>query len=195
VCTNNLVSEQDNELAVESRVRNQSKATLLLDNVHFRPADPNLFSITDLNDGVLDCAEASLTRCAESSLSLSLALSFARARSRSRQESLIRQRATCSKLAASSNSSKFNLMKPGQIRNYLYKLVPASAAVIDQAQLATNLGCIEVAWRSNFGAPGVLLSQPVERAMQLQREIEVRLAAAHASTHVSCRDADTIVGE
>ena len=187
MCTNNLVSEQDNELAVESRVRNQSKATLLLDNVHFRPADPNLFSITDLNDGVLDCAEASLTRCAESSLSLSLSFS--------RQESLIRQRATCSKLAASSNSSKFNLMKPGQIRNYLYKLVPASAAVIDQAQLATNLGCIEVAWRSNFGAAGVLLSQPVERAMQLQREIEVRLAAAHASTHVSCRDADTIVGE
>ena len=75
MCTNNLVSEQDNELAVESRVRNQSKATLLLDNVHFRPADPNLFSITDLNDGVLDCAEASLTRCAESSLSLSLFLS------------------------------------------------------------------------------------------------------------------------
>jgi len=62
-------------------------------------------------------------------------------------------------------------LKPGDVRQYLYRLEPKQP----QAKSTTTIGKLDIIWKSNLGETGKMHSMPIERKLPNQMEVEIAL--------------------
>ena len=68
-------------------------------------------------------------------------------------------------------------LKPDQVLQLIHRIT-VKPGCADAAQAATDLGRLEIKWKTALGEPGCILSQPVVRKLPTQKEVQLEIRGA-----------------